>query len=337
MRGDSCSGRGTTHRKVWCLAFLAIGCTIGCRDRAAAHAPPAPTASAPAPAARAPAPPAGAPTPPTGAPALPTGAPVKPGTSALLDIFDAGAKEAKVVAVIDGSGWQSPGLEQPRLLKRLVKGKPTYQVCPSPRQETTVSVSGRLSGRLRSECGDYYAALARPSAAGGFAIVSSAGTVGVAPPAPMQSVDVKPAYVAAVAGLIARATKLKVSPTIERAYSVDLDGNGKPEIVLQATHPDLQGAPPEYKPEYYSLIVVLPDAAGAEPVFAGYLQSVKDWDFFEVLEVDSVADVDGDGKPELLVRARFEEGWQTQVFRFDGKLKELFREVAGEGQCPGSN
>jgi hypothetical protein len=61
---------------------------------------------------------------------------------------------------------------------------------------------------------------------------------------------------------------------------------------------------------------------------------VKDWAFFEVLTLDSVADVDLDGKRELLVRVRHAEGWQTQVFRYDGKLKELFRSVGGEGECP---
>ena len=55
---------------------------------------------------------------------------------------------------------------------------------------------------------------------------------------------------------------------------------------------------------------------------------------FEVLTLDAVADVDLDGTLELLVRARHAEGWQTQVFRYNGELNEVFHSVSGEGQCP---
>jgi hypothetical protein len=56
-----------------------------------------------------------------------------------------------------------------------------------------------------------------------------------------------------------------------------------------------------------------------------------------VLTLDAVADVDLDGKLELLVRARHAEGWQTQIFRYSGALSEIFHSVGGEGQCPGAS
>jgi hypothetical protein len=267
------------------------------------------------------------------APAPPTASAVEPRVSALLHIAD--DKEANVVAVIAGSGWQSAGEVGGKVLKRLAKRKPVFQVFPSADWESEGPRKGNLSGRMRAKCGDYYFGLAGRTVAPGFAAVNTAGDP--VPPVQLQQVAVKPDYTKAVAELIARVAKVKVAPTIERAYSVDLDGNGKPEIILQATHPDLNGDPPDYKPEYYSLIVVLPDAAGVEPVFTGYLQAAKDWESFEVLTFDSVADVDSDGKRELLVRSRYEEGWQTQVFRYDGKLEELFRSVGGEGECPRSS
>jgi len=48
--------------------------------------------------------------------------------------------------------------------------------------------------------------------------------------------------------------------------------NCTPEMIVQATHPDLQTDFAHYRPEYYSLIVVLPDREQAQPVHAGYVQ-----------------------------------------------------------------
>jgi hypothetical protein len=287
-----------SSRRIWCVAVLVFGCAIAAAAPASAAPPTAPA--------------------------------VEPRVSALLDIAD--DKEANVVAVIAGSGWQSAAEVGGRVLRRLAKRKPAYQVFPAVDSGMPGPGKGKLSGRVRAKCGEYYFGLAGRSIAQGFAAVNTTGDP--VPPVQLQQVAVKPTYTKAVADLIARVAKVKVAPTIERAYSVDLDGNGKPEIILQATHPDLDGDPPDYKPEYYSLIVVLSDAAGVEPAFTGYLQAAKDWSSFEVLTIDSVADVDLDGKRELLVRSRFEEGWLTQVFRYDGKLKELFNSGGGERECP---
>jgi hypothetical protein len=121
--------------------------------------------------------------------------------------------------------------------------------------------------------------------------------------------------------VLQRATQLTIEPKIDAVYSVDLDGNGKPEVVLQAAHPDLATDFADYEPEYHSLIIVLPDQPGTEPAYAGYLQATQPPGSFEVVSVDAVADVDADGQLELLVRARHTEGFQTQVFRYQGGLR----------------
>lgn len=249
--------------------------------------------------------------------------------SALLDIWS--EREAVVVAVAKAGQWESPSSADAELLKRLAKAGAKYHLLRSVSGEPAGTGKDQLSGSMREDCFEFYFGLAAPSAVGGFSVVSTGAPV---QPVQLQTLKVQPAYKAAVAEIIKRASGLKVKPTIERAYRVDLDGNGKPEVVLQATHPDLTGDPATYKPEYHSLVVVLPDSAGTEPVYTGYLQAAKTLQHFEVLTVDSVADVDHDGNRELLVRARHAEGWQTQIFRYDRALKEVFRSVGGEGQCP---
>lgn len=224
-----------------------------------------------------------------------------------------------------------------RALGRLARPGTTYHTLPDASEGQRGSTTGKLAGKLVENCGDYYIGLAPPPPLGRFGVINVNSAGDHVRPVEVQSVKIEPAHVAAVAGVIARLSKLKVVPTIERAYRADVDGNGKPEVILQATHPDLNGDPADYKRHYYSLIVVLPDVPGAEPAFTGYLQAVKDMASFEVVALDSVADVDLDGSAELLVRARHNEGWQTQVFAYDGKLHELFHSVGGERECPSSN
>ena len=255
----------------------------------------------------------------------------------LLDVTS--EREASVVAVVERTGWKAPGGALGiQALGQIVRRGSSYLGLPQAgdsKAQTPVG-QGKLSGEIRQECGYYAAVLAAPTDGRGFAVVGT--TSGTARPnitSRLHDIAVDPRHVEAVRDLIKRLAKQKVAPNIERAYEIDLDGNGKPETLLQATHPDLNGDPAKYLRNHYSLLVVLPDVPAAEPAFTGYLQGARELAFFQVLTIDSAADVDGDGRPELLVRARNAEGWQTQVFRYDGSLKEIFHSVGGEGQCPG--
>jgi hypothetical protein len=301
--------RPGVSRAVLYLVMVGLGCT---RPAPAAAPPPA------RPVAKPPAPPAAK-------------APAPNRLALLMDI--ATEEEAGALAAIKGTEWQDAALAGAEMVKKVAKPGTLYQLLPSATQATPGG-KGKLSGKVREECNDFYLALAKPSPGTGFAVASTTGE-------PVHAVELKsgkiePGYVAIVANIVERASKRKVRPRIERAYRVDLDGNGKPEVVLQATHPALNGDPAKYRPEYYSLLVVLPDTEGAEPVYTGYLQADKELSSFEVVTLDAVADLDLDGRRELIVRARYEEGFQTQVFAYDGKLKDLFHSASGERECPGS-
>jgi hypothetical protein len=241
-------------------------------------------------------------------------------------------REAGVVAVIDAGQWSGPSPATAKLVARVAQARASYTLLPSIAGGTSASLTGSLQGSVRNSCGDLFTALEPASPALGFGVAGAPGPIRYVP---LRAAVATPEQRAVVAGVLRRATGLTIEPQIDASYSVDLDGNGKPEVVLQARHPDLATDFADYKPEYYSLIVVLSDQSGAEPAYVGYLQAIQPPGSFEVVSVDAVADVDGDGRLELLVRARHAEGFQTQVFRYQGGLREIFHSVGGEGSCEG--
>jgi hypothetical protein len=253
------------------------------------------------------------------------------GVSLLLDVWSEG--EANVVAVNHGKAWQSAIEFGREALKLAIGLHPDYTLLPSAVTGATTAARGKLTGDLHENCYEINAALAAPSPAYGFAVLSTAATI---QPATLEPATVEPAHLAAVAKLIKDVAHVEVAPAIERAYQIDLDGDGRREVVLQATHPDVQGAPAEYTPEHYSFIAILPGSGSGGAAFNGYMQGSKEHDHFEVPALDSV--VDFGGRLELLVRVRHAEGWQTRVLLYDrGQLTELFRSVSGERECPEVN
>lgn len=247
----------------------------------------------------------------------------------LLDVWS--EAEAQIVAVVDGMQWQDPSEAGIERLRQIASRGAAYVRLPSlGPTPTTATGTGTLAGSVRESCQEYRVGLSDVAASLGFAVV---GTVASPRTIAPSSEPVRAEHVAVVAALLREAGGIRVKPVVDRAHSMDLDGDGRPEWILEATHPALAGDPPKYKRDYYSVLVVVPGATGAEPVYTGYLQATQGSSAFEVLTLDSVADIDRDGKVELLVRTRHAEGTQTQIFRYAGKLEELFRTAGGEGEC----
>lgn len=250
----------------------------------------------------------------------------------LLDV--ASDTEAEVVAVIDHGQWILPYPQGEAAANQVAQSTPPYTLLPSALAQTVATFTGALQGPIRKDCSELYAALPAVPPALGFVVAGAVQPIRFVPLTPTSA---GPREVAAVTEIVKAVSGVEVTPTIEAVYSVDLDGNGSPEIIVQATHPDLNTDFADYKPEYYSLILVLPDHAEAPPVYTGYVRAADPNGGFEVFALDAVADVDSDGQLELLVRGRHNEGTQALVYRFDGSVKEVFRTIGGEGTCEGEN
>jgi len=247
----------------------------------------------------------------------------------LLDVVS--DTEAGVVAVIDHDRWLLPYPEGEAVANQLGESRPPYTLLPSVSGGTVAPLNGALQGSIRNNCGELYAAL--PTALPfGFAVAGVTPSIRFAALSPASA---GPREIAAVTAIVKAQSGVEITPSIQAVYSVDLDDNGAPEVIVQATHPDLETDFPDYKPEYHSLIVVLPDHPGAQPVSTGYVRGADPNGGFEVFALDAVADVDSDGKLELLVRGRHNEGTQTLIYRYDGSVKEVFRTAGGEGTCEG--
>jgi hypothetical protein len=267
-----------------------------------------------------------------GQPALKPGDAAKPEVPARLLLDVVSDTEARAVAIIEHGHWSQPYSEPETVAKQIAQSRASYTLLPSAAAQTATTFEGALKGSIRDDCGELYAALSAVPPAFGFAVAGAATPIRSVV---LSSVPAGPGELAAVSRLVKAQSGVELAPTIEAVYSVDLDGNGLSEVIVQATHPDLHTDFADYKPEYYSLVVVMPDHAGAEPVYAGYVQGANAKGGFEVFALDALADVDSDGTLELLVRGRHNEGSQSLVYRYDGSMKEVFRTVGGEGACQG--
>jgi hypothetical protein len=244
-------------------------------------------------------------------------------------------REAQVVSVIADGKWMLPWPTGEKLATEIAMARPPYTLLPSISLGTSSTREGRLQGTVRKACGYLHMPLAAASPVRfGFAVAGKGEAVH---PLPLRPISVSAAQSAAIAGVLQRVSGIGIKPTITAAYSVDLDANGKPDFVVQSTHPDLEGDIQKYRREYHSIIVVLPDRPDAKPTYVGYLQHAGETPWgFEVFALDSVADLDGDKRVEFIVNVRHVEGFQTRVFRYrDESLQEVFRSVGGEGDTCG--
>ncbi len=252
-------------------------------------------------------------------------------SSLLLELNPLRAEsEAYVVSVISPEGWANPYVVGTEAIEQAIADSLGYRVLSPVGEPIGSPNDGVLSGKVRHECGDLFAALSVRSNAEGFAI---SGAHHEPQPRAVEVLGVRPEHEKAVVELLTSHGVPVERSVIEKAYRIDLDGDGSSEVVLQATHPDLLEDFQAEEVGHYSVLVIVPVAGGASPFSIGYTVSDSENTGFEVVSLDTVADLDADGSMELIVQARHYEGWQTQIYGYDNGVAELFRTVSGERDC----
>lgn len=180
-------------------------------------------------------------------------------------------------------------------------------------------------GQIEDVCDDFYRMNFETRENSGVAIGSKADWK-IVPRIP-QKISLKNAqYQKIVANFLKSKGIFKPVVKLTRAYKIDLDDDGKDEVVLAATN-YRKGLDSEARPGNYSIILLRKIINGK--VFDIFVTGdvIRKYQKFSApneYEVSAVADLNGDGKMEIIVFGQYYEGEFSRVYEFkDGKIQEI--------------
>lgn len=206
---------------------------------------------------------------------------------------------------------------------KYVDAKTTFAQLKGTRSYTIYGTRGKV-GEMTTEveapppnepCDDFYWFKNEMEDASGIAVGANPGWN--LSPRTAQTVDLNTAvYVKAAADALRTKGIINKAPKIRQAFRVDLEGDGQEEVLITATSYD-NGAQPSAKKGDYSFVLL-------RKIVGGKVQNIiltgdfvtKDISFGvpSKYELSSIADLNGDGKLEIIIYGAYYEGEWIEAY-----------------------
>ena len=132
----------------------------------------------------------------------------------------------------------------------------------------------------------------------------------------------QPLYAQAAAGLLQQAGFKAKSARLSQLLRVDLNGDGTEEVLISAHSRSDYGRTPEVKKGDYNLVAIRFVHQGKVKTVPLDMEIARKTVAFAApnrSEFLACADIDGDGRMEIVVSTGYYEGWGMEFYKFDGQ------------------
>lgn len=151
--------------------------------------------------------------------------------------------------------------------------------------------------------------------------IGSAAKWKFVPRVPVEISLTDPAYIKVVADVLRTKGNAKPVVRIKQAYRVDLDGDGTDEVVLAATYHRAGELSPRAAVGDYSFLLLrkIVDGKAQNIVLAGeFIKKAVKFGAVNEYGISSIADLNGDGNMEIVMKSQYYEGNASAVFEVTG-------------------
>lgn len=213
------------------------------------------------------------------------------------------------------------------------KDAPTYRLFSA----TRLVGQGRASApqSLGAPCPDTLFSKITPAKNAEFAV---GGVAPVLPRAPRIESPNQPVYRAVVAAILKSHGIARPVVKITQIWRVDLEGDGKEEVLLSATNKaesggDARSISPHERAGDYSFVLLRKLVRGKAKnllLEGEFHPRAKTFNAPAFYRLAAVLDANGDGKMEILTRGRYYEGQWTSLYSIEGeKPREVLSAACG--------
>jgi uncharacterized protein (DUF2141 family) len=243
----------------------------------------------------------------------------------LLILSLSASAQTRIVPIVD---MKIKGLLGGVLNGKFVNAKTTAAKLKGDENYTLFGIEGVNEGEFTvgkptvgdDVCTDFYSIDASEEAAAGVALGD--GFKWNPMPRAVKSIDLNDAgYKKIVTGVLATKRITKTTTKLTQAVRVDLDGDGQEEVLIAATKYASGDVSASAKVGDYSFILLRKIVAGKvqNTIVAGdFITKKIDFGAPSEYQISAIADLNGDGKMEIILYSMYYEGSSSGVYEMKG-------------------